>query len=430
MNKHDRHSLKEQRAKVQRVVKQILILTLVALAAISFAACNQAGGGSDPGNTAVAASVNGKNIMLSEVEKLISEQVQGKQGQMSPLELAQARLQVLNTLIQKEVLFQRAEKEKLLPNEEDVTQFINNMKQQAGMTDDQFQKRLKEQGQTVESLREEARKTLAIQKLQDKIYGKIAISDKEVEDYYNNNRQVFVNARGVELADIVVDPVDNGAQDDAKGEAEAKQKIDLVYQQLKSGADFADVARARSEDPTNLRGGDLGFATEDDLKQNGFPQELISQFFGSEMQVGSFTAPIRFNSGKWYIFKLKRKQLQTENLTLESPGVRQQITDALLNQRKQILNAALLEVAMNDAKIVNNLANNMLNSPSNLSGPRPAGSVAPAASPTGSAPATAAPQASASPATTASPSPSAATASPAARTAASPKASPKASARP
>lgn len=421
---------------MQRVVKQILIIALATLASLLVVGCNQAGGGgADASNTAVAATVNGKNIMLSEVDKLISDQVQGKQGQMSPLELAQARLQVLSTLIQKEVLFQRAEKEKLLPKEEDVNQFINNMKQQANMTEEQFQKRLKEQGQTLESLREEARKTLAIQKLQENAYGKITISDKEVEDYYNNNRQVFVNARGVELADIVVDPADNGAQDDAKGEAEAKQKIDLIYQQLKSGADFADVARARSEDPSNVRGGDIGFATEDDLKQNGFPQELVGQFFGSEMQAGSYTAPIRFGTGKWYIFKLKRKQLQTENLTLESPGVRQQITDALLNQRKQILNAALLEVAMNDAKITNNLANNMLNSPSNLSGPRPAGSSAP----TDNSNAAATPAASATPQPTATPT---ASASPAATPrsgnsnaprsssssssgAASPKASPK-----
>jgi len=55
--------------------------------------------------------------------------------------------------------------------------------------------------------------------------------------------------------------------------------------------------------------------------------------------------------------------------------VRQQITQGLTNQRKQILNAALLEVAMNEARIVNNLASNMLNNPSNL-GLRPAGEAA------------------------------------------------------
>ena len=149
-------------------------------------------------------------------------------------------------------------------------------------------------------------------------------------------------------------------------------KIDDINQQLKGGADFATVARAKSEDANSVpRGGDIGFATEDDLKQNGFPPDLINKFFG--MQAGDRTEPIRFNSGKWYVFKLEEKRLQTENLTLESPGVRQQITQALIKQRSDILNAALVEVAMNEAKIVNNLASTMLNTPGNL-GLRPASS--------------------------------------------------------
>jgi parvulin-like peptidyl-prolyl isomerase len=286
------------------------------------------------------------------------------------MQLAQARMQVLTGLIQKEVMLQRAEKEKLVPSDEEINRFINDLKASSNMTEEQFQKRLKEQDQTMETLREEARKSVAIQKLQDKTFGTIQITDKEVEDYYNGNKEMFVNARGVQLAMIAVDPADNGATDDAKSEAEAKLKIDNIYQQLKSGADFADVARARSEDPSNAKGGDLGFATEADLKQNNFPPQLVSDFFNT-MQVGSFTAPSQF-SGRWYIFKLQRKQLQNENLTLDSQGVREQITEALRNQRKQLLNAALLEVAMDDAKINNYLAQNMLTSPINFGAARPA----------------------------------------------------------
>jgi peptidyl-prolyl cis-trans isomerase SurA len=360
---------------VHRAITYTITMILVAFL---LAACTNSGGGSGAGgskDTAVAATVNGKSIMLSEVDRLISQQMQGQQGQLSPLELAQARLQVLTGLVQKEVLMQRAEREKTLPTEDEINSYINNFKTQSGMTEEDFQKRLKEQGMTADGLREEARKTLAVQKLQEKINGKIqAPTDKEVEDYYNNNKRMFVNARGVALADIVVDPLDNsqqGIQNDARGDAEAKQKIDIIYQQLQSGADFATVARERSEDAqSRMRGGDVGFATEDDLKTNNFPKELIDQFFGP-MQVGSYTAPVNFNN-RWYIFKLQRKQLQEENLTLDSQGVRQQIAEALTSQRKQLVNQALVEVAMNDAKIINNLATNMLTNPSNLSGPRPA----------------------------------------------------------
>lgn len=398
---------------MQTTVRLISAAALLALTAAFFVACSNSGT-SETKDSMVAATVNGKNIMLAEVERQISQQAGGKQAQLSQLELAQARLQVLGGLIQREVLFQRADREKLLPTEDEITAAINQQKQQSGMTDDDFQKNLAAQNLTMESLREEARKDIAIKKLQEKYNSKITVNDKEVEDFYNGNRERFVSSRGVALGMIVVDPADNSAQgiaqNDAKSDTEAKLKIDNIYQQLKSGADFATVARAKSEDPTSLqRGGDIGFATEDDLKQNSFPPELIARFFGA-MQIGDTTEPVHFTSGKWYVFKLEEKRLSTENLTLESPGVRQQITQALIKQRGDILNAALLETATNEAKIVNNLAATMLNNPSNL-GLRPASPGA-VASPSTSA--TATPQTSVAPAAAASPaaSPKAAAAKP------------------
>ena len=329
--------------------------------------------------------------MLQEVERNLSKQTGGKPEQLNQLQLAQARLQILDGLIQREVLYQRAEREKVLPTEAQIDGVIANQKQQSGMTSEDFEKSLAAENLSMERLREEAKKDLAISALQDKYSGKINISDREVEDFYNTNRQQFVSARGVALAMIVVDPADNSSQgirDDAKNDAEAKLKIDNIYQQLQGKADFATVARQKSEDATSVRsGGDIGFATEEDLRSNNFPPELVSSFFGS-MQVGDYTQPTRFPGGKWYIFKLAERRLQTENLTLDSPGVRQQITQGLTNQRKTILNAALLETALNEAKVVNNLATQMLNNPSNL-GLRPAGasSSQPAASPAATTPA-------------------------------------------
>jgi peptidyl-prolyl cis-trans isomerase SurA len=377
----------------------IFPLSLLAIALIA-AGCSS--GGADANDSTVAATVNGHPILLQEVERAITRQTGGKQADLSQLELAQARLQVLSNLIQREVMYQRAEKEKLLPTEEQIDGAINTQKQQSGMTSEDFDKSLKEQNISMETLRAEARKDLAIASLQDRYNAKISISDKEVEDFYRSNPSQFINARGVELSMIMVDPADNSAQgitNDAKNEADAKIKIDGIYQQLQGKADFATVARAKSEDAQSLtRGGDIGFASEEDLKGNGFPGDLVAKFFGP-MQVGDYTQPVQFNSGKWYVFKLASRRLAQENLTLESPGVRQQITQALTNQRKQILNAALMEVAINEAKIVNNLAATMLTNPGNLglrpaaqgSQPAPSATATPAQS---SSPATSAPAAS------------------------------------
>ncbi len=395
---------------MHRAAKLTNIL-LVAAIFLSLTACNRtgAGVGSDASNAeGVAATVNGKAITLKEVDTILTQQAKSQQTQMSnmsPLELAAARLQVVDDLIKQEVLYQRADKEKLSPTDEEITQEINQQMQQNGVTQEAYQQMLKDSGQTEQELREVARKQIAIRKLMDRVVSKIGTpSEKEVEDFYNNNKQRYVSSRGVGLAAIVVDPQDNGASDDAKGETEAKNKIDIIYQRLKSGADFASVAREKSEDSqSSLRGGDLGFLPEDQLKQGGFPPELIAKFFNT-MQSGDITQPVKTPDGRWTVFKLTSKRLQNENLTFDNAEVKKDATDNIINQRKQILNAALIEVAMNEAKVVNNLASKMLDSPNNLSGLRPAQSPGSTATPA----AANSPNASASPAPAASASPAAA----------------------
>jgi hypothetical protein len=76
------------------------------------------------------------------------------------------------------------------------------------MTSEDFEKSLREQTSRWNTARRSAEGS-AIANLQDKYSGKISISDKEVEDFYNNNRQQFVNAREIALAMIAVDPADN-----------------------------------------------------------------------------------------------------------------------------------------------------------------------------------------------------------------------------
>jgi len=116
----------------------------------------------------VAATVNGRNIMMQEVERAINQQTGGNPSTLNQLQMAQARLQVLSNLIQREVLFQRAEREKLLPTEQQIDGAIATQKQNSGMTAEDFEKSLKAQNISAEALREEARKDLAISALQDK----------------------------------------------------------------------------------------------------------------------------------------------------------------------------------------------------------------------------------------------------------------------
>lgn len=389
---------------MHRVKKQIAVFSALVLVAVASAACNKDGGGGTgaaKGDAAVAASVNGKPITLKEVDFIIRQQMGEQFSQLSPTQLATARIQALDSLVQQEVLFQRAETEKLLPTDDEVTRAINSQKTQNRMTEEEYQRMLKESGQTEQSIRDLARKQLAIQKLVDKTVGTITIKDNEVVDYYNNNKTRFVTPRGVALSAIVADPNDSGGvfQDDAKNDFEAQNKINEVHAQLERREDFATVARKRSEDQSALRSGDIGFFAEEQLRQLRVPQELVAGFFGA-MPVGNYTKPVRLDDGRYYIFKLTDRRLTTENQTLDTPGVRDQIKEFLISERQRIMGEALRIVAMNEAKIANNLAGDVLKDPSMLGGMAPAQPAATtAASPAAaSTPAASTPSAAASPA--------------------------------
>ena len=388
-----------------RVFKQFAVVILV-LAASSAVLSGCSGSKAGGGGKDVAATVNGKDITLSDVDRVINQQAKAE-GQTAPLttiQMAAARLTVLDDLIKREAVFQKAESEKVVPSDDEVNTRINTQKSTA--TAEEWQKFLQESGLTEEKVKEEARKDLAIKNLQDKLFGKITIREQEITDFYNSNRDQFVNPRGVGLADIVVDPSDSrGAlKDDAVGDAEAAAKIQRIYATLKGNADFAEVARASSEHQSSLRGGDIGFAREEDLRQNGFPQELVSRLF-NQMPIGSYTEPIRFADGRWFIFKLKSRELETKPRAADDPSVRDDIKNALISQRQQVLQEALIRNAMSGVTVVNKLAESMIGDPNMLGGLQQAtpGGATPAASatPSPAASATPAPSATASPAATA-----------------------------
>jgi parvulin-like peptidyl-prolyl isomerase len=326
-------------------------------------------GGADPNET--AATVNGKAITLEEVERVLKQQAQGQEGRLAPLELAAARLQILENLIQQEVMYQKAEKEGTVPTDEEVTAEFNRIKQQSGRSQEQFAEDLKKAGQTEASAREAIKKQLAVTKLIDKITAKIEPpKDSEIEAFYNGNKEAFVRRRGVRLAAIVIDPTNSGQGDTTTNETEATVRAKEIIGQLSQpGTDFAAVARERSEDASRLQGGDLGYITEQELKQS-YPQ-LAEGFMNPKFAVGSVTPPVNIG-GKLYIFKLQERVENEENLTLESPNVRQEITNSLINNRKQLLSQSYAAMAMNEAKIENLLAQKVVNNPNELSGARPA----------------------------------------------------------
>ena len=154
-------------SQVQLFISRILPLLLLVA---SIAVATGCGGGTssnsglsgevDPNQT--AATVNGKVIKMEDVERSVKQQAQGQEGKLSQLELAGARLQVLQTLIEQEVMFQKAEKEGVVPKDEDVAAEVNKQKVESRMSAEEFDRRMTEAGLNEASFKEQIKRGVAI----------------------------------------------------------------------------------------------------------------------------------------------------------------------------------------------------------------------------------------------------------------------------
>ena len=150
------------------------------------------------------ATVNGKDIMSSEVEKYYKANLPENQPEPSPEQANIMRLNILKGMIEDEILQQRAAKLNLAASDEDVNAKLTEMK--APYTQEEWDKQLKQRNITVDDLRRQLRRSLTTTKLLNKeIESKINITDAEISGYYTAHKSEFNYIEPMyHLAQIVV----------------------------------------------------------------------------------------------------------------------------------------------------------------------------------------------------------------------------------
>jgi peptidyl-prolyl cis-trans isomerase SurA len=336
----------------------------------------------------VVAKVGSRDIKMAQVDNVIKQQLlQNGGGTFTAAELAAARLSALDNLIQEEALFQRAQKDNLVPDDNKLNQEIQTQKQKANLTEDAYKESIKQSGLTEEEVRDQVRRTIAINALRDAQRARVTQpSDEEISKYYTEHQAEFRAERGADISVIVTDPANNGTPTDAVGDAQAEQKIKGLYERLKGGSDFATIAMQESEDlGTASRSGSLGFATEEQLKQQIFPSRPEIPARLMTMASGQYTEPIKDTlSNRWYIFKVNQKLEQARNLTLAD--VSANIINSITQQRQGLLLNALVLVAVNEAGVKNYLAERIVQNPQTIVEMRPSALLQQASQPQSSQP--------------------------------------------
>ncbi len=90
--------------------------------------------------------------------------------------------------------------------------------------------------------------------------GKPTVTDADLQGYYNSHQEAYKVTEQVKARHILI----TSAKDaDAKTDAAAKAKAEGILKQIRSGGDFAALAKANSDDPGSKdSGGELGFFTK------------------------------------------------------------------------------------------------------------------------------------------------------------------------
>jgi len=324
------------------------------LAAIAMAGCKNA----PPAN--VAATVNGRPITFADLDKTYKSQYTASTENVNDDLTSIQRLEVLRSLIDNEIMQQRAEKGGLMATDADVETKLNELR--APYTKEQFDQQLKARAMTVDELKMQLRRDLSVQKLFNKeITSKINITDADVSSFYSANRKNFNLAEPqIHLMQIVVTPTaDPNARnlkgDKAKTDDEARKKIQALEARLKQGQDFAMLAQNYSEDPnTAANGGDLGYVPESALEKTG-PDlyKLIQSLQPAQL------SPILKTEDGYRILKMMSREPAGQR-ELSDPRVQQSIRENLLTRKDQLLKSAYYEIARNEAKIANYVARGVM----------------------------------------------------------------------
>ncbi|MES2294466.1 MAG: peptidylprolyl isomerase [Pseudomonadota bacterium] len=242
----------------------------------------------------IAATINDISVSEFEVRQRMSLFLATAGVQPNDEEKKRIRGQILEQLENEKLELQEAIKKHITVAPSEVDNQINHMLSENHLTIAQLRDVLNNAGSSETALRTQLTAQIAWEKTVSQEYqDRINISPAEVD------AELSRYAEGADKPHYLVSEifftVDNPDKD-----AEALKTAQSVEEQLKSGGNFALVARQFSQSPSAASGGDIGWVHEGQLAT-----ELNAAL--TKMTVNSVSSPIR-SIGGYYIISLRARQ--------------------------------------------------------------------------------------------------------------------------
>ena len=274
----------------------------------------------------VAATVNGTEIYLEDVDKEVDQILSQHQGEeQTDAMKKQFRQTVLDYQIENELVLQEAKKKKIKATESEIQAQLDQMKKMFSNPTD-FDNMLMQQGMNEDEFKERITQDLIVKKTTDPLYKDVKVTDDEAQSYYNNNLTLFQEPGKIQLSQIVLG---------------TKGKAEKIVDKLKKGEDFAELAKKNSIDGlTRDSDGDIGWKTEDDIDK-----ELKEAAFS--LEVGEVSDPIKTDAG-YVIIKATNEELVKQKTFEEA---KDEVEQSLLEQKKTEIYKGWVKKLKKKAKI-------------------------------------------------------------------------------
>lgn len=249
----------------------------------------------------VVAIVENDVILQSELDTRFAEvkqKVAGQRGVVPPD--AELRKQLLDHLILESIQLQMGERAGVRISDSQLNDAIANIAAKNNISDlNQFKAALEAQGLSYEAMREQVRREMTLQRVQQgNLNSRVAVTDQEVENYLNSPEGRALTIGQFRLAHLLY-PLDSGASD--ADVTRAEQVMAALGGAISAGkASFEAVLQQKRFDDATIEGGDLGWRKQEDLPE-AFAQ--VAPALGR----GQVSAPFRSGAGIHLLKVVDRK---------------------------------------------------------------------------------------------------------------------------
>jgi parvulin-like peptidyl-prolyl isomerase len=271
----------------------------------------------------IAAVVNQDVITFSDVRQLVGPKEKAIRAEYKGTELVEkvkeVRLQAINDLIDRQLILQEFKNNKFQLPEFVIDERVQTIvREEFGGDRSAFLRTLAAQDYTLEKFKEQQRDVVIVQEMRRMSVkgGTPVISEDRIQKAYRDRAAEFSSEDQIKLRLIAIKQ--SGAT------TSRRKMIEEIRAKVVEGAEFGDLARMYSEDPTQETGGDWGWINRKQLNE-----KLTKIAFS--LKAGQVSDVIEL-AGSYYLLYVEAKK---PGITKPLKEVREELEKSLQQQERQ-----------------------------------------------------------------------------------------------